>query len=239
MDVYIGGISTTASFSPACLGNRIPLSSCNTTLDVFPRIPRLYNPPIGVLADDDDICINEGLCVVVGIKPVASSCFIEGGASGPPDEVGWLLLCSCPEFCDAAEGFGKGSMGEEGRTGECSTLVSDGDLRTHTPRFRRDVRNHIKPTTTKATTAKKPTTPPTIGPIMTVDPPLALLELADVVNVPEAPELDAGGLELDAGVLGLDAMDVVAGDEAPAVVADPVGRSLNVTPYEKTSEESE
>ena len=61
----------------------------------------------------------------------------------------------------------------------------------------------------------------------------------DVVNVPEAPELDAGGLELDAGVLGLDAMDVVAGDEAPAVVADPVGRSLNVTPYEKTSEESE
>lgn len=78
-----------------------------------------------MLADDDDICVNDGVCVVVGIKPVATSCFVEGGASGPPGEADLLLLCSCPEFCGAAEGIGKGSMVEEGRIGECSTLVSD------------------------------------------------------------------------------------------------------------------
>lgn len=57
----------------------------------------------------------------------------------------------------------------------------------------------------KATSAKNPTTPPTIGAIMTV---------------PEPPEL----------VLELDATDVAVGDEGPVAVADTVGRSLNVTP---------
>lgn len=51
---------------------------------------------------------------------------------------------------------------------------------------------------------------------MTVDLPLALLEvieldIADVVSVPEPPELDAGMLELDA-------TDVAAVDEAPVVL---------------------
>jgi hypothetical protein len=130
-------------------------------------------------------------------------------------------------------------MGKEGRTSECSALgsdKSDGNIRTHAPLFLRDLQNHIKPTTTKTTSAKKPTTAPTIGPIMTVDLPLALLEpveldIADVVKVPEPPELDAEMLELDA-------TDVVAGDETPIVVVDPVGTSLEVTPYKKKSEES-
>lgn len=51
---------------------------------------------------------------------------------------------------------------------------------------------------------------------MTVDLPLALLEvieldIADVVNVPEPSELDAG-------MLVLDATDVAAVDEAPVVL---------------------
>jgi hypothetical protein len=193
-----------------------------------------------VSADDDNICIDEGVCVVIETKLVASTCFIDGDASGPPDEVGSLLLCICPEFCGAAEGIGKGSMGEEGRNGECSALVSeksDETLRNHTPLFRRVLQNHIKPTTTKATSTKKPTTPPTIGPIITVDLPLALLELveldiADVVNVPDPPELDAGTLDLDA-------LDVAAEDEAPVVVVDLVGVELNFDKtYGKPSNES-
>lgn len=122
--------------------------------------------------------------------------------------------------------------------GRCSTLVSeksDGNLRSL---LRRDLQNHVKPTT-KTTSIE---TPPRIGPITTVDLPLALLEpvepdIADVANVSEPPELDAGELELDARELELDVIDV-AGDEVPAVVATPVGKLLSVTPYEKTSKES-
>ena len=206
------------------MGIRIPLSSCNTTLDPLPII----NPPIGVPADDDGICIDEGVCVVVEIKLVASTCFIDGDAG------------SRPEFCRAAEGIRKGSTVKEGRTSGYSALVSeesDENLRIRTPLFWRDLQNHIKPTTRTAST-KKPITPPMIGPMMTVDLPLALLELieldiADVVNVPEPPELDAGVLELDAGMLELDAgmleldvKDFAAGDEAPAVVVGPIRLSL-------------
>ena len=163
-------------------------------------------------ADGDDICIDEGVCVVIGIKlRVTSTCFIDGDASGPPAEIGSLLLCSCPEFCGAAEGIQKGSTMEEGRTSGCSALVGekfDENLRIRTPLSWRNLQNHIKPIT-KTTSTKKPTTPPMIGP-MTVDLPLALLEpvepliIADV-SVPELPELDAGGLEIDAGGLEIDA----------------------------------
>ena len=217
-------------------------------------------------ADGDDICIDEGICVVIGIKlRVASTCFIDDDAGGPPDEIGSLLLCSCPESCDAAEGIQKGSTMEEGRSSGYSALVGkkfDEDLRIRAPLLWRDLQNHIKPIT-KTISTKKPTTPPMIGP-MTVDLPLALLEpvepliIADV-SVPELPELDAGGLELDpgeleldvggleidagvlemdAGVLELDATEVVAGDEAALVVVDPVGTALNVTPCKKKSKES-
>ena len=211
-------------------------------------------------ADGDDICIDEGICVVIGIKlRVASTCFIDGDAGGPPDEIGLLLLCSRPEFCGAAEGIQKGStMEEEGRTSGCSALVSeesDENLRIRAPLLWRDLQNHIKPIT-KTTSTKDPTTPPMIGP-MTVDFLLALLEpveplvMADV-SVPEPPELDARGLEIDAGrleidagvleidagVLELDATAFVAGDEGPIVVVDIARTSLIVIPYEKASKES-
>ena len=216
-------------------------------------------------ADGDDIRIDEGICVVIGIKlRVPSTCFIDGDAGGPLDEIGSLLLCSCPEFCGTAEGIQKGSTMEEGRSSGYSALVGkkfDEDLRIRTPLSWRDLQNHIKPIM-KITSTKKPTTPPMIGP-MTVDLPLALLEpvepliIADV-SVPELPEVDAGGLEIDAGgleidvggleidagvlemdagVLELDATDVVAGDEAALVVVDPVGTALNVTPCKKKSKE--
>jgi hypothetical protein len=97
---------------------------------------------------------------------------------------------------------------EVGRIGECSALGGDVDHRTL---FRRDFQNHIKPTT-KNTSAKKPTTPPTMGPIMTVDFLLAPLELVE-----------------------LDIADFVAGG---VVVVDPGGTALNVTPYKNKSEES-
>ena len=137
--------------------------------------------------------------MVVGIKLlVAPTCLIDGDAGSSPNEIGLLLLCSCPEFCGAAEEIEKGSRKKDWRTG------ADRNLWTL---FRRDLQNHIKPTTS----TKKPTTPPTIGPIMTVDLPLALLELVALA---------------------------VAGDEAPVVVVDPVGTALNVTPYKKKSKES-
>ena len=56
----------------------------------------------------------------------------------------------------------------------------------------------------------------------------------EIVNVSEPSKLDAGG-KLDAGVLELDAKDVVAGDEASVVVT---GRLLDVAAYDKTSKES-
>ena len=212
--------------SSPCLGNRIPLSSCNTTLDPLPTIAWLYNPPIGVPAEDSDgICIDGGVCVVVGIKFRVASTFLIGGDAGiPPDKIGLLLLCSCLEFCGASEGIRKGSTMEEGRTAEGSALVnvnSDG-LWTL---FRRDLQYHIKPTT-KTTSIKTPTTPPMIGPMMTVDF-LLVLAIADV-DVPEPPELDAGVPEIDV-------IDVAAGDEASAVIR------LALNPdeiYDKTSKES-
>ena len=94
--MYNGGISTTTPLSPTWLGNRIPLSSCNITLDLLPPIAWLFNPPVGVPADDDEICFDEGVCVVVETElRVASACFIDGDASGPLDKVGLLRR---PEF---------------------------------------------------------------------------------------------------------------------------------------------
>ena len=197
--------------------------------------------------------------MVIGIKlRVASTCFIDGDAGGPPDEIGSLLLCSCPESCGAVKGIQKGSTMEEGRTSGCSALASDEsdeNLRIRAPLLWRDLQNHIKPIT-KTTSTKKPTTPPMIGP-MTVDFLLALLEPVEPlviaeVSVPELPELDgrgleidaggleidAGVLEIDAGVLELDATAFVAGDEAPIVVVDLARTSLIVIPYEKASKES-
>ena len=163
--------------------------------------------------------------MVVEIKFRVASTFLIGGDAGiPPDKIGLWLLCSCLEFCGAAEGIWKDATMEEGRTAECSALVninSDG-LWTL---FRRDLQNHIKPTT-KTTSVKEPTTPPMIGPIMTVDLPLEL-DIADV-DVPEPPELDARVLEIDV-------TDVAAGDEASAVIR------LVLDPdriYDKTSKES-
>ena len=176
--------------------------------------------------------------MVVGIKVrVASTCFIDGDAGSPPVEVGMLLLSSPPEFWGAAEGIEKGSTMKEGRR-----AGADGNLWTLFPR---NLQNHIKPTT-KTTSVKKPTTPPMIGPIMTL--PWALLELVEMdiadVNVPESPELDAGVLELyarvlelDTGVLELDVTDVAAVKEAPVVVVDRVGTALSVTPYKKKGKE--
>ena len=163
-------------------------------------------------ADDDEICFDEGICVVVGIElQVASACFIDGDASGPPDKVDFLLLRSCPGFCGAADGMGKGSTMERGRTSEWSEFVFERNLRTL---FRRDLQNQIKPTT-KTTSTKNPTTPPMMGPIMTFDLLLALL-----------------------GLVELDIADVVAGGEAPVVAVVPVGTALNVTPFKKKGKES-